>query len=111
MLNQELILTPCLIDVDAPTGNHGDAIGGLEAEITRCHAEAGALHLRLAVLQSKVVVTTGGQADARDLSGNPDLAELLVKQGPDPRVELGNGQELARWLQIKEGLLHDPLPW
>ena len=51
-------------------------------------------------------MTAGGEPDAGDLARYPDLAEVLVEQGANARIQLGNGVQTARGFQVKQDLLH-----
>jgi hypothetical protein len=108
VFDDQLILTPGVVDVETAARDNRYAVCRLEPEIARGHAEAGALHLRITVLEREVVMTARRELGARDLARDEDVAEVLVEHRPDAGIQFGDCIRLTG-LDAEEGLLH-PLP-
>ena len=107
-LHQQLVFAARLVDVDAAARQHRQAVLRLEFPVAVRGAESHALHLGVAFLEGEVVVAAGGQLQAGDLAGDPDILEALVERRADGRVQFGDRIDaaLGRQREIQRKLLH-----
>ena len=83
-----------------------DSVLGREPEVAGRVSKAHAAKLGLLVLQGEVVVAARCELHAGNLSGDPEVLEMAVEQGPYGEVELAHGEDHPLRLEIQAALLY-----
>jgi hypothetical protein len=91
VLADQLIFALRIVDGDAASSDHAQAVLWLEPQTKQRGAEHHAFDLGVRVLQREVHVAGVPDLAVRELAFHPDLEELFFKQRPDSARQLGDG--------------------
>ena len=97
VLDHQLKITPWLVQANPHPHQHLHPITGLEAQMSRLHAEHRAAYLGELVLNGKIEMTGTGLGQVGDLALQPEQRKVALQHGTGLPIQARDSVDITLW--------------